>query len=110
MIDVGEDTHQKALRINLDPRWYGTVAEIGPQRSADAAVGEINPEVKPPVAEGQQPNMVSRWLGRSDADPSNNPIFLTSPTPLAGPLPNGSVPVSPVANKDDPDTNASAAQ
>ena len=28
-IDVGEDTHQKALRINLDPRWYGTVAEIG---------------------------------------------------------------------------------
>jgi len=25
----GSDTHQKALRINLDPRWYGTVAEIG---------------------------------------------------------------------------------
>src|SRR5436305_5971997 len=23
------DTHQKALRINLDPRWYGTLAEIG---------------------------------------------------------------------------------
>src|SRR5258708_34181795 len=23
------DTHQKALRINLDPRWYGTTAEIG---------------------------------------------------------------------------------
>jgi hypothetical protein len=23
------DTHQKALRINLDRRWYGTVAEIG---------------------------------------------------------------------------------
>jgi hypothetical protein len=22
-------THQKAVRINLDPRWYGTVAEIG---------------------------------------------------------------------------------
>ena len=29
MIDVGEDTHQKALQVNLDPRWYGTVAEIG---------------------------------------------------------------------------------
>lgn len=28
-VAVGEDTHQKALRINLDPRWYGTVAEIG---------------------------------------------------------------------------------
>ena len=23
------DTHQKTLRINLDPRWYGTIAEIG---------------------------------------------------------------------------------
>src|SRR5258708_1711188 len=23
------DTHQKALRINLDPLWYGTIAEIG---------------------------------------------------------------------------------
>ena len=23
------DTHKKALRINLDPRWYGTFAEIG---------------------------------------------------------------------------------
>ena len=23
------DTHQKALRINLEPRWYGTFAEIG---------------------------------------------------------------------------------
>ena len=23
------DTHSKALRINLDPRWYGTIAEIG---------------------------------------------------------------------------------
>src|SRR6187551_2932932 len=23
------DTHSKALRINLDPRWYGTLAEIG---------------------------------------------------------------------------------
>ena len=28
-IDIAEDTHQKALRVNLDPRWYGTVAEIG---------------------------------------------------------------------------------
>ncbi|MEY5016738.1 MAG: hypothetical protein RIS92_3096 [Verrucomicrobiota bacterium] len=23
------DTRQKALRLNLDPRWYGTFAEIG---------------------------------------------------------------------------------
>jgi hypothetical protein len=28
-LHLSEDTHQKALRINLDPRWYGTVAEIG---------------------------------------------------------------------------------
>src|SRR6266568_381449 len=23
------DTHSKALKINLDPRWYGTFAEVG---------------------------------------------------------------------------------
>jgi hypothetical protein len=28
-VDVATDTLQKALRINLDPRFYGTVAEIG---------------------------------------------------------------------------------
>lgn len=28
-MEVGADTLQKALRINLDPRYYGTVAEIG---------------------------------------------------------------------------------
>src|ERR1700709_788609 len=28
-VELHGDTHQKALRINLDPRWYGTVAEIG---------------------------------------------------------------------------------
>src|ERR1700751_5837055 len=30
------DTHQKALRINLDPRWYRTIAEIG---AGQAVVG-----------------------------------------------------------------------
>lgn len=28
-MEIAADTLQKALRINLDPRWYGTVAEIG---------------------------------------------------------------------------------
>ena len=28
-VEIAEDTLQKALRINLEPRWYGTVAEIG---------------------------------------------------------------------------------
>ncbi len=28
-MEIAEDTLQKALRINLDPRYYGTVAEIG---------------------------------------------------------------------------------
>jgi hypothetical protein len=28
-MEIAGDTLQKALRINLDPRWYGTVAEIG---------------------------------------------------------------------------------
>ena len=29
MKDEAIDTHHKALKINLDPRWYGTFAEIG---------------------------------------------------------------------------------
>ena len=29
MKDEALDTHHKALKINLDPRWYGTFAEIG---------------------------------------------------------------------------------
>jgi hypothetical protein len=29
MNDESLDTHHKALKINLDPRWYGTMAEIG---------------------------------------------------------------------------------
>src|ERR1700761_161650 len=28
-MEAETDTLQKALRINLDPRWYGTIAEIG---------------------------------------------------------------------------------
>jgi hypothetical protein len=28
-VEVAGDTLQKALQINLDPRWYGTIAEIG---------------------------------------------------------------------------------
>jgi len=28
-MEATSDTLQKALRINLDPRWYGTIAEIG---------------------------------------------------------------------------------
>jgi hypothetical protein len=28
-MDAGTDTLQKALQVNLDPRWYGTIAEIG---------------------------------------------------------------------------------
>jgi hypothetical protein len=28
-VEAAVDTLQKALRINLDPRWYGTIAEIG---------------------------------------------------------------------------------
>ncbi|MEP6852017.1 MAG: TonB-dependent receptor [bacterium] len=28
-MEIAADTLQKALKINLDPRWYGTIAEIG---------------------------------------------------------------------------------
>src|SRR6266576_514318 len=37
LIAQQSDTHQKALRINLDPRWYGTIAEIG----AGGAAGTV---------------------------------------------------------------------
>ena len=45
---AASDTHQKALRINLDPRWYGTIAEIGAGQEVGAAapaqrVGGIGP-------------------------------------------------------------------
>jgi hypothetical protein len=78
-----------------------------PAISAGAAVGEINRDTKPPVAETQRSLVASRWLGQSDADPATSSTFLTSPTPLASPMPNSPVPNqnSPMANKDYPDTN-----
>src|SRR6266481_877165 len=39
--------------------------------TADASVGEIIPEMKPPAAAGQQSNTVPRWSCRSDTDPLN---------------------------------------
>ena len=73
-----------------------------PAISADAAVSEINRDAKPPVAETQRSLVASRWLGQSDADPATSSTFLTSPTPLASPMPNSPVPNpnSPTANKD----------
>jgi hypothetical protein len=75
---------------------------------ADVAVGGMNTDTKPSVAE-QRSVVASRWLGRSEADASNSSTFLTSPTPLAGPLPDSSVSNGPMANKVDSDTNMSAA-
>jgi hypothetical protein len=37
MNDEELDTHHKALKINLDPRWYGTLAEIAPQAPSQKA-------------------------------------------------------------------------
>ncbi len=47
------DTHSKALKINLDPRWYGTFAEIGAGqevvrwflRFAQPAAGDARPGI-----------------------------------------------------------------
>jgi hypothetical protein len=36
------DTLQKALRINLDPRWYGTVAAIGAGQALQAEGGRAS--------------------------------------------------------------------
>jgi hypothetical protein len=84
--------------------------------SADVAVGAMNRDTKPPVAEIPQTVVGSRWLGQSEADSANSATFLTSPTPLASPMPSSSVsngPMAnsngPMANKVDSDTNLGAA-
>jgi len=84
--------------------------------STDVAVSTMNRDTKPPVAEIPQTVVGSRWLGQSEADSANSATFLTSPTPLASPMPSSSVsngPMansnSPMANKVDSDTNLGAA-
>ena len=84
--------------------------------SADVAVSTMNRDTKPPVAEIPQTVVGSRWLGQSEADSANSATFLTSPTPLANPMPSSSVSTgpmansnSPMANKVDSDTNLGAA-
>ena len=77
--------------------------------SADVAVSTMNRDTKPPVAEISQTVVGSRWLGQSEADSANSATFLTSPTPLASPMPSSSVSNGPMANKVDSDTNLGAA-
>ena len=77
--------------------------------STDVAVSTMNRDTKPPVAEIPQTVVGSRWLGQSEADSANSATFLTSPTPLASPMPSSSVSNGPMANKVDSDTNLGAA-
>jgi hypothetical protein len=83
--------------------------------SADVAVSAMNKDTKPPVAEIPRTVVASRWLGQSEADSANSAAFLTSPTPLASPMPSGSVSNGPMANSNSPmankvsDTNLGAA-
>jgi hypothetical protein len=77
--------------------------------SADVAVSTMNRDTKPPVAEIPQTVVGSRWLGQSEADSANSATILTSPTPLASPMPSSSVSNGPMANKVDSDTNLGAA-
>jgi hypothetical protein len=84
--------------------------------SADVAVGAMNSDTKPPVAEIPRMVVGSRWLGQSEADSANSAAFLTNPTPLASPMPGSSVSNGPmansnsaIANKVDSDTNLGAA-
>ena len=67
------DTLQKALRINLDPRWYGTIAEIGAGQEvarwlfrAGAAAGTVatrnrspSPVVKVRTEDSERPSLTS---------------------------------------------------
>ena len=84
--------------------------------SADVSVSAMNRDTKPSVAEIPRTVVASRWLGQSEADSANSTTLLTSPTPLANPMPGSSVsngPMtnsnSPMANKVDSDTNLGAA-
>jgi len=84
--------------------------------SADVAVSATNRDTKPPVAEIPQTVVGSRWLGQSEADSANSATLLTNPTPLASPMPSGSVSNGPMVNSNSPmankvvsDTNLGAA-
>jgi len=77
--------------------------------STDVAVSAVDRDTKPPVAEIPQTVVGARWLGQSEADSANSAALLTSPTPLANPMPGSSVSNSPMANKVDSDTNLGAA-
>jgi hypothetical protein len=84
--------------------------------STDVAVSTMNRDTKPPVAEIPQTVIGSRWLGQSEADAANSATLLTNPTPLASPMPSGSVSNGPMANSNSPmankvvsDTNLGAA-
>jgi hypothetical protein len=84
--------------------------------STDVAVSTMNRDTKPPVAEIPQTVVGSRWLGQSEADAANSATLLTNPTPLASPMPSGSVSNGPMANSNSPmankvvsDTNLGAA-
>jgi len=77
--------------------------------STDVAVSAVDRDTKPPVAEIPQTVVGSRWLGQSEADSANSATLLTSPTPLANPMPGSSVSNGPTANKVDSDTNLGAA-
>src|SRR3979490_2529009 len=59
--------------------------------SADVAVSAVGRDTKPPVAEIPQTVVGSRWLGQSEADSANSATLLTSPTPLANPMPGSAV-------------------
>jgi len=63
----------------------------------------MNRDTKPPVEKAEQSIVASRWLGQSDADPSTS--FLTSPTPMAGPMPDSSAPSSSVPSSSMPSSS-----
>jgi hypothetical protein len=74
--------------------------------STDVAVSAVNRDTKPPIAEIPQTVVGSRWLGQSEADSANSSTLLTSPTPLASPMPSSSLSNGPMANSNSPMANA----
>jgi hypothetical protein len=78
--------------------------------SADVPVNDGKRDAKPVATNAISSIVASRWLGQSETDPATSATFLTSPTPLAGPMPgstapNGTLANSSAPNNTDVDTN-----
>jgi|SRR5271166_196481 len=77
------DTHQKALRINLDPRWYGTIAEIGAGSPPTMTPGRPWCPRKSPISSSAAVSSVTRRPPGLAASASAPPLRAAGDPPIA---------------------------